>query len=152
VELERGLIIARVSRSQESGATSVLHVYEWNASHGKHGDHELEGGRSVHVLTKTAVIKPQDGSMPASFGADMAMDGPFLVVGAPDGGDMPGLAYVYARFARYWIQIDTLAASDGTVGNGFGASVAIRNAVIVVGAPNADLGIPRSGWRGSASR
>jgi hypothetical protein len=59
---------------------------------------------------------------------------------------MPGSAYVYARFARRWLQIDRLMASDGTIGDGFGASVAIRKAVIVVGAPGADLGLPDEGY------
>jgi hypothetical protein len=143
VELERGLIIARVSRSGESGTmASVLHVYEWQGPHGKYGADGVDGKHAVHALTRIAVIRPQDGSMPASFGADVAMDGRFLVVGAPEGADTPGSTYVYAHFAHRWIQIDRLSASDGTVGDGFGAAVAIRNAVIVIGAPNADLGIP----------
>jgi hypothetical protein len=43
------------------------------------------------------------------------------------------------------MQVDRLAASDGVVNDGFGASVAIRTRVIVVGAPRADLGLDEEG-------
>lgn len=140
VELEQSFIIARVVETQD-GATlsSVVHVYKKNAYHVRNGKLEFDQSDSVHALKRIATIKPQDGSLSTSFGSDVAMDGRLLVVGAPDADTVSGSAYVYLHLGHRWLQIDRVMASDGTVGDGFGTSVAIRNAVIVVGAPNADL-------------
>lgn len=144
IELERGLVIARVYEPY-SGTTmsSAVHVYKEKASHPKNNSHHFEqesyGSKSVRTLKRVAIIEPQDGSLSAAFGSDIAMDGHLLVVGAPDAETVSGSAYVYVQLAHHWLQIDRLMASDGTIGDGFGTSVAIRNGVIVVGAPNADL-------------
>ena len=143
VELERGFIIARVYEPQSgTPISSVVHIYK-EKTHPKksmhNSKHESYGSESVRALRRIATIGPQDGSLSTSFGSDVAMDGHLLVVGAPNADTVPGSAYVYIHLGQHWLQIDRLMASDGTVGDGFGTSVAIRNGVIVVGAPNADL-------------
>lgn len=87
-----------------------------------------------------------------SFGASVAIDHDLLVVGAPgeDGGgagvDPPrdarvprtGAAYVFRRDGATWVQAAYLKASNPGSGDGFGASAALRDDTVVIGAPNED--------------
>jgi FG-GAP repeat len=147
VELEHGLIVARVYDQEDVPVTrSAVHVYATNESHHGYGANgtanSTDNRHADRKLSRVAILHPQDGSDSTSFGADISMDGPLLVIGAPDGGDIGGSAYVFLRWGNRWLQIARLMANDSTVQDGFGASVAIRRGVIVVGAPNADLGLP----------
>lgn len=140
IELETDFIIVRVMDSQEEyGQSSVVFAYSIDDRRHRHGHDHRKGKASM--LRRSAVIVPHDGSITPSFGTDLAMNGRVLAVGAPDGDNVPGSVYVYVNFGRHWFQAGRLMASDGTVGDGFGTSVAIRKGVIVVGAPNADLGL-----------
>ncbi|MGE3166084.1 MAG: hypothetical protein AB7O52_14350 [Planctomycetota bacterium] len=75
-----------------------------------------------------------------SFGRSVAIHGDEIVVGAPNedqGGTNAGAAYVFTFNGVTWTQRQKLVASDSFAFDGFGASVAIDDDVIVVGAPNA---------------
>jgi hypothetical protein len=83
-----------------------------------------------------------DGAMGDFFGSSVAISGDTVVVGAP--GDIgsrkieprkdQGSAYVFARSGESWNQLRNLTADDGALGDQFGASVAISDNTVVVGA------------------
>lgn len=75
------------------------------------------------------------------FGADVAVAGDRLVVGAPRatlGGAVSGAAYVFARDGSGWSRTATLRPDSPESGQQFGASVAIEGQTAVVGAPATD--------------
>ena len=76
------------------------------------------------------------------FGSDVAISGDTALVGAykdDDNGSGSGSAYLYQRQADgSWIEMQKLIASDGTVSDRFGCSVAIDGDTALVGAFNDD--------------
>ena len=69
----------------------------------------------------------------------VAIAGDTIVVGGnPSGTGNSGSAYVFTRTGVTWTQQAQLTASDATLDNEFGISVAIDVETIVVGAYNAD--------------
>ena len=92
-----------------------------------------------------------------AFGASLALDADTLVVGCPAGtGPViqaypPGAAYVYSRRGDHWELHQTLAGTTA-VGAEFGASVAIHEGVILVGAPDEDVDVdPNFNFLGSGA-
>jgi hypothetical protein len=88
-----------------------------------------------------------DGAAGDFFGFSVAVEGQQVVVGAPgddqDGRANQGSASVFARgpgMTGVWRLRKQLFASDGLTGDAFGASVAISDGLIAVGAPNDDVG------------
>ncbi len=82
-----------------------------------------------------------DGASGDDFGASVAVDGAFAVIGAPeddDDGSSSGAAYVFRFDGSDWSQEQKLTASDAAGGDDFGFAVAIRGDMIVVGAPRDD--------------
>lgn len=76
------------------------------------------------------------------MGEVIALDGEWAVVGVPsdDGpGVNSGTAYVYKRTATGWSAYQVLTPSALDEGDLFGQSVAIRDDLIVVGAPGSDV-------------
>ncbi|KAJ5076428.1 hypothetical protein M0811_06428 [Anaeramoeba ignava] len=78
------------------------------------------------------------------FGQSISISGNTLAVGAgsnfyPDGAK-PGRAYIFEQEKSNWNQKARLFASDGTNGDGFGESISISNDIVVIGAPNANVG------------
>ncbi len=71
----------------------------------------------------------------AIFGVSVAISGSTVVVGSPSYLGIPGTAFVFVRSGTTWSQRAELTApSGGTVGDHFGASVAISGPITVVGA------------------
>ena len=129
IDLHHGEIFASTLHQNGDMAVRQVNVYA-----------HIQSG----TLSRTAFIRPRSGLDDGGFGASLHADGEFLVVGAPS--DIgPGAAYVYSRSASHWFRAERLMASDATADDAFGASVAIRDGVIVVGAPRADLGLPEEG-------
>lgn len=54
-------------------------------------------------------------------------------VRADDYGPVSGAAYIYRHSDSIWVEEAKLLASDGVLGDGFGASVAISNDVAIIG-------------------
>ncbi len=79
-----------------------------------------------------------DGAAGDYFGASVAIDGNFAVVGAwgdDDNGSNSGAAYVFERNGNLWMETAKLVAFDGLAGDIFGDAVDISGNRIVVGAP-----------------
>lgn len=103
---------------------------------------------------QVAEIKGSNDAAGDRFGQAVAIDGDFMVVGAPQDtvGVLPprnnpdaGMAYVFQRDPadrNAWIQVAVLSPPvvNSRGGDAFGAAVAIQGQTILVGAPNADLG------------
>lgn len=99
--------------------------------------------RAGAVWFQEAKLVAGDAGDWALFGASVALDGDTLVVGAPraahSGGGRSGAVYVFVRSADVWIQQGRLTASDAAADDYFGASVALEDDQLVVGAYRADL-------------
>ncbi len=91
------------------------------------------------VATLTAPTPRTSGG----FGASVALRGNTLIVGSPEvpvtqGEPQRGHAYIYERVGptgSSWALVKTLAPLDGTNQGSFGASVAVADGVVAVGAP-----------------
>jgi hypothetical protein len=119
---------------------------------GSSGDQEPSrtnrGSVYVYALSGGSWIQQQKLVVPDSqpstqLGASVAIDGDTIVSGAL--GDTPvpgqpnfGAAYVFARSGGSWAPQQRLTASDGTMSDFFGWSVAVRGDAIVVGARHDD--------------
>jgi len=72
------------------------------------------------------------------LGAKVAIDGDTAIVGVPrkdvGGSADQGAAYVFVRNGTTWVQQAKLTANDGQAGDQFGASVALKGDVAIVGA------------------
>ena len=120
-----------------------------------HGDRAVVGNRSgagtqspgvAYVFhtdgtawTIEATLAPSDPVARDNFGAAVAIDGDYLVVGAPgatSGGRAEvGAAYVFERVGSTWYQQRRFEPSDTHSVNDFGDAVAIRGDYLVVGDP-----------------
>lgn len=113
------------------------------------GGKDVQGAAYVFVrpptgwagnLTQTAKLTASDGATGDEFGASVAVSGATVIVGAP----FAAIGSKYAQGAAYVFvnttQAAKLTASDGAAGDAFGASVAIRGDVVLVGAPWHDIG------------
>jgi hypothetical protein len=72
------------------------------------------------------------------FGSSVGVSGSTAIVGAPASGTLGGgleAAYIFVRSGTAWTMQAKLAASDGTLGDNFGWSVALSASTAVVGAP-----------------
>ncbi|MCW1922135.1 Ig-like domain-containing protein [Luteolibacter arcticus] len=89
------------------------------------------------------------------FGQAVAIDGDYMVVGAPGfdqpGGSNAGAAYIFQRNPtnqNAWTQVAKInpPVINGSGGDAFGSAVALQGDTVLIGAPNANLtGAPRSG-------
>ena len=86
-----------------------------------------------------ATLAPSDPVARDHFGAAVAIDGNYLVVGAPgatsSGRADVGAAYVFERVGLTWQQQRRLEPSDTHSVNDFGEAVALRGDYLVVGDP-----------------
>jgi hypothetical protein len=117
-------------------------------------NNQLNGAGAVYVYVKpatgwgnmaqVAVLTASDGAYCDSFGSSVSISGNTIVVGAPQnyincGPTGPGAAYVFVEPAGGWsgslTETAKLTASDGVLGEGFGASVGISGSTVVAGAP-----------------
>jgi len=99
--------------------------------------------RSGTVWTQQQKLTASDGAPIDFFGANVAISGETIIVGAIEAdvgatGDS-GAAYVFVRSGTVWTQQQKLTASDGANGDNFGA-VAISGNTALVSAKNDDVG------------
>jgi hypothetical protein len=90
------------------------------------------------VALSASVVSAGDG-----FGSAVAIDGDYVIVGAPFDSTQAvgaGVAYVYERCAptafcrQPWSEMGALTASDAAAGDHFGSSVAIDGDYVLIGA------------------
>ena len=98
-------------------------------------------GWTQHIRLDASDKTPLD-----HFGAAVAIDGDYVIVGAPDGGDeSQGHAYVFHRSGSSWSEQGLLVASDSMPYGSFGRSVSISGDYIIVGAGKAAYIFHRDG-------
>lgn len=90
-------------------------------------------------------LQPPNGDSGDGFGYALAMSGNLLAVGAyrantPDGVS-GGAVYLFQQQGNDWQLIETLQPSDLSIGDGFGASIALENDVLLIGAPYQSTGV-----------
>ncbi len=102
---------------------------------------ENDGRGAVYVFERrggswerAGVITPADRAPGDSVGSALAIAGDLAVIGAA-GADEAGAAYVFRRQSGTWTQVARLSGSDAAAGDRFGASVAVRDDRLIVGAP-----------------
>lgn len=83
---------------------------------------------------------PWDGPL---FGASVALSGDRLAVGVPRAYQFEGRVLVFVRTAGAWSLSAALAPSVPSPYAAFGSAVALRGTQLLVGAPQADSGLPR---------
>jgi uncharacterized protein (DUF2345 family) len=119
----------------------------------------------VDPFVQQAKLTASGGAEDDEFGFSVAISGDTVVVGAPGKNSFQGAAYVFVKPSGGWTTTSTftakLTASDGTVSDEFGWSVAVSGDTVLVGAAlaaganNADQGAayvfvkPSGGWSGN---
>jgi hypothetical protein len=98
--------------------------------------------RSGTTWTEQQMLVPSDGAAADRFGFSVALSGDTLVVGAyrddTTAGMDAGSAYVFVRVGSVWNLQQKILASDGGVGDTFGAAVSLSADTAVVGASRDD--------------
>jgi hypothetical protein len=136
-----------------SGDTVVVGAYQ-DDDHGSNSGSAYIFGRDqggADAWGQVAKLTAVDGTSDDHFGFSVSICGDTVVVGA-EGDDVSGWnsgsAYVFGRDqggADAWGQVAKLTASDGSGHDYFGYSVSISGDTAVVGAPNGDGDMSRSG-------
>ncbi len=105
----------------------------------------------VYVFTRSGtmwslqqIVSASDAGADDNFGMAVALDGEFLVVGAPFddvamADDEQGSAYVYERVGGVWGGEDKLTGDDSAAGDEFGTGVGISGSSVIGGAPRHNL-------------
>lgn len=120
-----------------SGTTALIGAFGANAQAGS----AYVFMNSAGTWSQQQEITASDAASSADFGFSVALSGTTAVVGAqgPSTPGAGGSAYVFVNSGGAWAQQQELLASDASVGNAFGSSVAITASTIFVGAPSAQL-------------
>ncbi len=91
------------------------------------------------ALTLPSWREPAPSALPATgFGGAVAVAAGHVFVGEPANVSRPGVVYDFRRDGAEWREVAQIIASDGTVGDQFGAAVAPGAGFLVVGAPATD--------------
>ena len=102
---------------------------------------EKVNGQWLHRARLVAL----DGSYANYFGTSVAIEGDYIVVGAPKakvGSTEPGAAYVFIRNGLSWTQQAKIYANNASGPfPDFGLSVDIAGASVIVGAPGQNVGV-----------
>jgi len=104
--------------------------------------------RSGTSWTKQAKLHAYDGSSSDKFDRSVAIDGNWILVGAPfddDAGQESGSAHIFYRSGTGWTEQAKLLAASGTKDDEFGLSVSIDRDTALVGALYAGGSSPDSG-------
>lgn len=118
------------------------------ARYDKIGNNNVQGSAYVFkkengVWIQQAKLMASDGASEDYFGSEVAIDGDYIVIGAPgkfvNGMESAGGAYVYFRNGEQWTEQAILHASDPDGGDHFGEAVAISNDYLIVGSPYNDV-------------
>ncbi|WP_395683755.1 hypothetical protein [Dokdonella sp.] len=114
----------------------------------------IGASHEVYVFTRGNGSWPQQARLtsdvtgqPVAFGAAVAVRGDLLAVGEPGlrQAHIQGRVHLFTRSGTTWSPLVVLQAADGAVDDGFGSSLALSGNTLVIGAPNADIGIETGG-------
>ncbi len=102
--------------------------------------HSFGSGEWSHVTN----LIPGPDAFPRyfNFGASVAMLGPNVLIGAPNGGDLDdgsGAAYRVTQMGKTWTPLNRIRPLDLHPGDGFGLSAAVHRGTAAVAAPFADV-------------
>ncbi|MBK7976643.1 MAG: FG-GAP repeat protein [Deltaproteobacteria bacterium] len=116
------LVVGAYNDDDFGGDSGAAYVFQWN------------GASWIQV----AKIRASDGAGGDLFGGSVALDGDYIVVGAPKEdakGTSSGSAYVFVRSSGYiWSQQAKIFASDGASNDLLGYSVSISGDTALLGA------------------
>ena len=143
--------------NEESGMSVTISgdyaaIGAWKEDLDEMGADSLVNAGAVYIFERNASgtwvevqkIVASDRSVRDRFGKTVAMDGNYLVVGAPlkdivSANPDAGAAYVFERNSMgVWEEVKVLLSSDRTELDEFGTSVSIFGKTIVIGAPLED--------------
>lgn len=108
----------------------------------RHLDSEESGSVVVYREVGAAweidqIIDPTDGTPGDQFGKCLAVDGEYLIVGAPNAlnedGERTGAVYIYHHGNSRWKEMAKIIAPDAVEGDWFGHAVSISGDRILVG-------------------
>jgi hypothetical protein len=129
------------------GETAIVGAY-WDDDNG-------EDSGSAYVFTRTgttwnqqAKLLASDGDLFDRFGYAVSLDHDTALIGAywdNDNGDHSGSAYVFTRTGTTWTEQAKLLASDGDITDWFGAAVAVKGDMALIGEPYDDVNDYESG-------
>lgn len=129
-----------VAMSDDSN-TLIVPVLKANANKGAVYVFE----RKDSLWTESAILTASDGAEGDQFGYAIAIDNDTIVVGADQhdaGGLNAGAVYVFTKTNDVWREELKLLAADTALADRFGAAVALKNNLLLVGSiEDDDLGI-----------
>ena len=107
--------------------------------------HAEERG-AVYVLSKnesgewaeTAKLMAEAGEPDERFGAILAGDADWILVGDPSANERRGAVYAFRRQDDGWAQTQKIEVDGGNANDGFGASLVVGHGMALVGAPRAN--------------
>ena len=101
--------------------------------------------QSNGTWSESQKLTASDGGLFDNFGASVALDASTLVVGANGatvgGNAAQGAVYIFTASNGTWTQTQKLTANDGAAYDNFGLSVVLKGSTILVGSPNATIGV-----------
>ncbi|MFN7955460.1 MAG: hypothetical protein U0610_27295 [bacterium] len=129
VAIQGYTLVVGAYNDDDFGADSgAAYVFQWNGA----------------TWVQVAKLRASDGAGGDLFGGSVALDGDYIVVGAPKEdakGTSAGAAYVFVRSSGYiWTQQAKITASDGASNDTLGYSSAISGDTIVLGAAYKNTG------------
>jgi len=141
--------VAGTAVSYTASGLLVSTTYYWRArykdSDGVYSSYsvptEFVTASAFFPQNEVAKIVASDAAANDDFGFSSAVDGDYIVIGAPGDASNAGAAYVYFRSGGgTWAQQAKIVASDAAAYDIFGGSVSISGDYIVVGASEEDAG------------
>ncbi len=96
--------------------------------------------RAALSYTEVARLTAPTPTSNAAFGQAVALRGDWLAVGEPNANEGAGAVHLFHRVGLSWEHVATLTADDGAANDHFGQALALTDAFLAVGAPDADLG------------
>ena len=97
-------------------------------------------GRTASGWSQEARLTASDALLAEDFGAALDVFGDRVLIGAckdDENGNDAGAAYIFEKENGKWFESSKLIASNGTIGDHFGRSVALSGDFLLVGAVNA---------------
>lgn len=89
------------------------------------------------VAVSSGVLRSDSAYDGDAFASSMELRGDLLAVGATGAERLEGAVFIFERAGNDMLEREYLTASDSAVGDNFGASVALADGWLAVGAPNA---------------